>query len=163
MEPALDHSGGHDLRAAREPFPGCSIERVRRLLIFVSYVTLVGPHFAVGFRCKVCRCLKSHAGEPAKCIYARRLILMKNPRFNNVRLWRSVALASVLALPGMAAANLKVGFIYAGPKNDAGWYSAQDQGRLYIEKNLPGLETMAADNDPETDNPEQGMERMSQA
>ena len=88
---------------------------------------------------------------------------MNNPRFNNVKLWRSVALAAVLVLPGIAAANLKVGFIYAGPKNDAGWYSAQDEGRLYLEKNMPGIETMVAENVPETADAERVMERMARA
>ena len=36
----------------------------------------------------------------------------------------------------LTAENLKVGFIYVGPKNDGGWTQAHDNGRLYLEKEL---------------------------
>lgn len=36
----------------------------------------------------------------------------------------------------ITAENLKVGFIYVGPKNDGGWTQAHDNGRLYLEKEL---------------------------
>ena len=71
--------------------------------------------------------------------------------------------ALTLVMPPLAIAQMKVGFVYAGPKNDAGWYSAQDDGRLYLEKNLPGIETMVAENVPETADAERVMERMARA
>lgn len=36
---------------------------------------------------------------------------------------------------------LKVAFVYVGPIGDAGWTWAHDQGRLYLEENLEGVET----------------------
>jgi basic membrane lipoprotein Med (substrate-binding protein (PBP1-ABC) superfamily) len=72
-------------------------------------------------------------------------------------------IAFLIILPQLIQANIKVGFIYAGPKNDAGWYSAQDEGRMYLEKNLPGVETMVAENVPETADAERVMERMARA
>jgi len=35
----------------------------------------------------------------------------------------------------------KVAFVYTGTVNDKGWTQAQDQGRQYLEKLLPGVET----------------------
>jgi len=34
---------------------------------------------------------------------------------------------------------LKAGFVYVGPVGDYGWSHAHDQGRLFAEKNSPGL------------------------
>jgi basic membrane protein A len=58
---------------------------------------------------------------------------------------------------------LTVGFLYAGPKNDAGWNSAQDAGRDYVEKNVPGVKVLVAENVPETGDSERVMERMARA
>ncbi len=71
------------------------------------------------------------------------------------------ALAVALSQPALA--KTKVGFIYAGPKNDAGWYSAQDDGRVYLEQNMPEVETIVAENVPETADAERVMERMARA
>ncbi|MGB9695280.1 MAG: BMP family ABC transporter substrate-binding protein, partial [Caldisericaceae bacterium] len=36
---------------------------------------------------------------------------------------------------------IKVAFIYVGPKNDGGWTQAHDDGRLYLEQQLPYVQT----------------------
>ncbi|MHB8984975.1 MAG: BMP family ABC transporter substrate-binding protein [Eubacteriales bacterium] len=36
---------------------------------------------------------------------------------------------------------IKVGFMYVGPVGDAGWTYAQEQGRLYLEKEMPNVIT----------------------
>ncbi len=42
----------------------------------------------------------------------------------------------------VAADKFKVGFVYNGPPGDAGWTFAHDQGRKYLEKQLPNVETL---------------------
>ncbi|MRR36365.1 BMP family ABC transporter substrate-binding protein, partial [bacterium] len=62
------------------------------------------------------------------------------------------ALCLITALPGsgMAAKEpVKVAFIYVGPVGDAGWSFAHDQGRKYLEKNLPGVKTAFVESVPE--------------
>jgi basic membrane protein A len=48
-----------------------------------------------------------------------------------------------------AAEKFKVGFIYVGPPGDAGWTYAHDQGRKYLEKHLPNVQTMYVESVPE--------------
>ena len=36
----------------------------------------------------------------------------------------------------------KVGFIYIGAPGDAGWTFAHDQGRKYLEEQIPGIKTI---------------------
>ena len=43
----------------------------------------------------------------------------------------------------------KVGFIYVGPAGDAGWTFAHDQGRKYLEEQMPDVETMFVESVPE--------------
>ncbi|MDA8233357.1 MAG: BMP family ABC transporter substrate-binding protein [Clostridia bacterium] len=45
---------------------------------------------------------------------------------------------------------LKVAYIYVGPVGDAGWTYAHDQGRQYLEKELPNIETSFVESVPET-------------
>ncbi len=52
---------------------------------------------------------------------------------------------------------IKVGFIYVGPVGDAGWTTAHDEGRKFLEKNLPGCETMFIENVPESPDAERVM------
>lgn len=47
------------------------------------------------------------------------------------------------------AAKLKVAFVYVGPVGDAGWTLAHDNGRKFLEKNLPNVETTYLENVPE--------------
>ncbi|WP_245585150.1 BMP family ABC transporter substrate-binding protein [Solimonas flava] len=46
--------------------------------------------------------------------------------------------AGLLSLPALAAEPLKVAFVYVGPIGDAGWTYSHEQGRLALEKALPG-------------------------
>jgi basic membrane lipoprotein Med (substrate-binding protein (PBP1-ABC) superfamily) len=59
-----------------------------------------------------------------------------------------------------AHAELKAGFLYNGPKNDAGYNEAQEIARLYVEKNLPDVKTMMAEKIPENADAERVMEKM---
>nr|MDA8213476.1 BMP family ABC transporter substrate-binding protein [Clostridia bacterium] len=43
----------------------------------------------------------------------------------------------------------KVAFIYVGPVGDAGWSYSHDQGRKYLEKELPNVETTYVESVPE--------------
>ena len=89
------------------------------------------------------------------------------------RWWRALAPALALVLiaaacgdddsatttvaPGTTAAGttaapgdgLKVAFVYVGPIGDAGWTWAHDQGRLFLEENMPGVETTFLESVPE--------------
>ena len=56
-------------------------------------------------------------------------------------------------------ATVKVGFIYIGPVGDGGYTYAQDQGRLYLEKEL-GVTTMMVENVPETADSKAQMENL---
>jgi basic membrane protein A len=44
---------------------------------------------------------------------------------------------------------LRVAFVYVGPIGDAGWTWAHDQGRQYLEENMPGVETTFLESVPE--------------
>lgn len=46
---------------------------------------------------------------------------------------------------------IKVGFMYVGPVGDAGWTYAHEQGRLYLEKELPYVVTSKVESVPESD------------
>ncbi len=70
----------------------------------------------------------------------------------------STLLSASLAIG--AWAETKVGYIYVGPKNDYGYNYAMDQGRLYVEKNMPGVKTVSFENVPENAEVERVMERM---
>ncbi len=50
---------------------------------------------------------------------------------------------------GHAADKMKVAFIYVGPHNDGGWTQAHDNGRIYLEKHVPGVVTTYSENVPE--------------
>ncbi|HSW35529.1 MAG TPA: BMP family ABC transporter substrate-binding protein, partial [Candidatus Limnocylindrales bacterium] len=41
-----------------------------------------------------------------------------------------------------------VGFVYVGSTSDAGWSFAHDQGRIYMEEQLPWVETLTAERVP---------------
>jgi basic membrane lipoprotein Med (substrate-binding protein (PBP1-ABC) superfamily) len=75
-----------------------------------------------------------------------------------------LAATAVLACSATSHADtFKVGYIFAGPRADAGWYAAQDQGRLYVDKNSPDVQTIVAENIPETSDSERVMERMARS
>jgi basic membrane protein A len=54
----------------------------------------------------------------------------------------------------------KIGFIYVGPAADAGYNQSMDDGRKFVEKNLPGTTTTAFELIPETAEVERVMERL---
>jgi basic membrane protein A and related proteins len=68
-----------------------------------------------------------------------------------------------MSLGAVFAAETKVGYIYVGPKNDHGYNYAMDQGRMFVEKNMPGVKTMSFENVPENAEVERVMERMIKA
>lgn len=47
------------------------------------------------------------------------------------------------------AKDMLVGFIYVGPVTDNGWTTAHDNGRKYIEEQIPGVKTMFKESVPE--------------
>ena len=72
-----------------------------------------------------------------------------------------LALAVLLAFGARAWAEpFIVGYIYQGPKVDAGWYASQDSGRLYVQEHMPDVRIMVAENIPETADSERLMQRM---
>ncbi|MCG2634677.1 MAG: BMP family ABC transporter substrate-binding protein [Gammaproteobacteria bacterium] len=75
-------------------------------------------------------------------------------------LFITITAALLAALCGQAIAATKVGYIYVGPRNDFGYNYAQDQGRIYLEENLPGVATVSFENIPENADVERVMERM---
>ncbi len=71
------------------------------------------------------------------------------------------ALAAGLAGPASAQEKLKIGFIYVGPVGDFGWSYQHNQGRLAIEKAIPGkVETTYLENVPEADS-ERSIEQLA--
>jgi len=78
-------------------------------------------------------------------------------------LMKSLCGVLLAALSGAASAATMVGYVYVGPKTDGGYNYAQDQGRLYVEKQIPGVKTVAAENVPENANVQQVIERMIHA
>jgi basic membrane lipoprotein Med (substrate-binding protein (PBP1-ABC) superfamily) len=67
-------------------------------------------------------------------------------------------LACLGAEPARAAPS--VGYVYVGAKTDGGYNEAQDAGRLYLQKQLPGVKTNYLENIPESAQVTQAMERM---
>lgn len=51
--------------------------------------------------------------------------------------------------PAEAPAAVKAGFIYIGPPGDGGWTYAHDQGRKYLEEQLPEVEVLIKESVPE--------------
>jgi basic membrane lipoprotein Med (substrate-binding protein (PBP1-ABC) superfamily) len=73
-----------------------------------------------------------------------------------------LALALIAAGPSAGRADaFKVGYIYAGPRTDSGWYASHDAGRKYVEAHMPGVTAIVAENIPETSDAERVMERMA--
>lgn len=56
----------------------------------------------------------------------------------------------------------KVGFIYVGTPGDAGWTYTHDQGRKYLEKQVPGVQTMFLENVPEGADAERSITQLVQ-
>jgi basic membrane lipoprotein Med (substrate-binding protein (PBP1-ABC) superfamily) len=78
---------------------------------------------------------------------------------------RLITLAAALGLVTTLAAqpalaDIAVGYVYVGAKTDGGYNEAQDAGRLYVQKALPGVKTNFLENVPENAQVTQAMERM---
>ena len=79
---------------------------------------------------------------------------------------KKAVLLSALALIGAAACSLpaaaedKIGFIYVGPAADAGYNASMDNGRKFVEENMPGVTTTSFELIPETAEVERVMERL---
>jgi basic membrane protein A len=73
----------------------------------------------------------------------------------------AIALGAIVSLGAKdASAADKIGFIYVGPKTDFGYNYAMDQGRLALEKSMPGTKTVFFENIPENAEVERVMERL---
>ncbi len=46
-------------------------------------------------------------------------------------------------------AKLKAAFLYVGPHNDGGWSQSHNEGRLYLQKHMPDVETAYSETVPE--------------
>ena len=62
----------------------------------------------------------------------------------------------------MAQSPFKIGYIYVGPVDDYGYNYAQNDGRLYVEKHVPGVATTFVENVPENADVDRVMQRMIQ-
>jgi basic membrane protein A and related proteins len=51
--------------------------------------------------------------------------------------------------PAAKTDKIKVAFVYVGPVGDAGWSFAHDQGRKYLEKEMPNVESTFVESVPE--------------
>lgn len=80
---------------------------------------------------------------------------MKLPRFV-----LPLAITAALAWPAHALQAATLGYIYVGPEKDHGYNTSMDNGRRFVEKNLPGTKTLHVENIPETAEVEKVMERM---
>jgi simple sugar transport system substrate-binding protein len=65
------------------------------------------------------------------------------------RLVASLFVVAVLGLVGLAAGNIKAGFIYVGPIGDYGWTFAHDQARQIVDEEFDWLETVYVESVPE--------------
>jgi len=63
---------------------------------------------------------------------------------------------------GTTTEKFKVGFIYVGSPGDAGWSYAQDQGRKYLEKEMPEVETLFLEKVPEGADAEKSIDQLVQ-
>lgn len=64
--------------------------------------------------------------------------------------------------PATASQKLVVGALHVGSKNDNGYNEAMHEGLLEMQKNVPGLELIEAENVPESADAERVMENMIQ-
>ncbi len=79
-----------------------------------------------------------------------------------------VAVVLSLAMVGaggssFAASKFKVGFIYVGPIGDAGWTYAHNEGRKYLEAQLPNVETVYVESVPEGGDCERVLTQLAEA
>jgi basic membrane protein A len=71
------------------------------------------------------------------------------------------AIAGVIATEQTNTKTIKVGFLAVGPVNDNGFNYADNQGRLFLEKAMPGqVQTVIAERIPESAEAERVLEKM---
>ena len=78
-------------------------------------------------------------------------------RFLKVSLLALLAIAFVAGSTGCkkavtpppAAEKLKVAFVYSSPHNDGGWSQAEEDGRVYLQKNDPNVDSTYSESVPE--------------
>jgi basic membrane protein A len=58
-------------------------------------------------------------------------------------------------IPEVEKGKFNVAFVYIGPHDDGGWSQAHDDGRVYVEKNVPNVHTAYIENVPEGADSEQ--------
>src|SRR6202000_2458970 len=78
----------------------------------------------------------------------------------NLGLFVLAATAIALMRPLSFADDFKVGYLYVGPVDDYGYNYAQNQARLMVEKEVPGVTTQYVENVPENADAVRVMERM---
>lgn len=64
-------------------------------------------------------------------------------------------------IPNIEKGKFNVAFVYIGPHNDGGWTQSHDEGRLYVEKNVPDVHTAYIENVPEGADSEQVFRALS--
>jgi basic membrane protein A len=64
-------------------------------------------------------------------------------------------------IPATEKGKFNVAFVYIGPHNDGGWSQAHDEGRLYVEANVPDVHTAYIENVPEGADSEQVFRALS--
>ncbi len=64
--------------------------------------------------------------------------------------------------PAEQSETLKVGWVYIGVPGDAGWTYSHDEGRKYMESQIPGVEPIVLENVPEGADAERSFEQLAQ-
>jgi basic membrane protein A and related proteins len=64
-------------------------------------------------------------------------------------------------IPDVEQGKFNVAFVYIGPHNDGGWTQAHDEGRQFVEKNVPNVHTAYIENVPEGADSEQVFRALS--
>ena len=69
--------------------------------------------------------------------------------------------ASNFQIPDVEQGKFNVAFVYIGPHDDGGWSQSHDEGRQYVEKNVPNVHTAYIENVPEGADSEQVFRALS--
>jgi basic membrane protein A len=64
--------------------------------------------------------------------------------------------------PNDQSESIKVGWVYIGVPGDHGWTYAHDQGRQYLEAEIPGVESIILENVPEGADAARSFEQLAQ-
>src|SRR5512142_3334233 len=66
-----------------------------------------------------------------------------------------------LQIPDIEQGKFNVAFVLIGPHDDGGWSQSHDEGRQYVEKNVPNVHTAYIENVPEGADSEQVFRALS--